>query len=158
MIIICLKNPTRLRLVNIRMEIDKKKLHAREKEIREALSSIRDLAKLPDEEFFSDAKNIAALKYYLIVALEAAGSVCIHVCARKLNKAVTEYPDCFETLRASKVFPKELGDELVNMARFRNLLVHQYWKVDDRKVLQYAREDIGVLEQYLEAIGKFVQE
>ncbi len=42
------------------------------------------------------------------------------------------------------------------MARLRNLLVHAYARVDDRKVHHILREDLEDLEAFLEAVAAFV--
>jgi uncharacterized protein YutE (UPF0331/DUF86 family) len=44
----------------------------------------------------------------------------------------------------------------VKMARFRNLIVHLYWKVDDREVHRVIREDLADLDQYLRAIAVYL--
>lgn len=38
--------------------------------------------------------------------------------------------------------------------RFRNLIVHRYWDVDDQRVLEIARTSMGDLEAFLEAVGR----
>jgi uncharacterized protein YutE (UPF0331/DUF86 family) len=42
------------------------------------------------------------------------------------------------------------------MIRFRNILVHRYWEVDDKKVVQYARQDIEDFTEILKAIWNFL--
>jgi uncharacterized protein YutE (UPF0331/DUF86 family) len=42
------------------------------------------------------------------------------------------------------------------MARLRNLLVHLYWKVDNTRVYQAIRDDLGDYEAYLAAIGRYL--
>jgi len=39
------------------------------------------------------------------------------------------------------------------MARFRNRLVHVYWDVDDRRVVEYLQESLGDLEQFAAAVA-----
>lgn len=38
---------------------------------------------------------------------------------------------------------------MIRAARFRNLLIHRYWDIDPHRVLRYARENLGDLEQFL---------
>lgn len=40
------------------------------------------------------------------------------------------------------------------MARFRNLLVHRYGKVDDERVHAMMEEDVPDVERFLEALGE----
>lgn len=42
------------------------------------------------------------------------------------------------------------------MVRFRNILIHRYWQVDDRKVVQYAKQDIDDFTQVLQSIWNFL--
>ena len=66
----------------------------------------------------------------LLVAIEAALALCYHVSAKRLRKVPEEYAECFGMLRDAGILPPELAGRLQQMARFRNLLVHMYWKID----------------------------
>ncbi|MBI4253427.1 DUF86 domain-containing protein [Candidatus Uhrbacteria bacterium] len=136
------------------MEFDIQKLKTRFAEIREHLEEIKTLARYADEELFADSRNMAAMKYHLLVILEAMGSICVHVCARGLQKAVNEYAECFEFLRDGNIIPAELSGELIKMVRFRSLIVHRYWEADDRKILGYVRTELHTIEDFLKHIGK----
>lgn len=136
------------------MEIDIQKLTARFAEIQEHLSHIRTIAKMTDSEIFSDSRNMAAIRYHLIVILEAMGSVCVHVCVKKLHAAVNEYAECFDRLRKNSLISENLGNELIKMARFRNLLVHRYWEADDQKILVYIRGELHMIDEFIAEIAK----
>ncbi|MHA1770653.1 MAG: type VII toxin-antitoxin system HepT family RNase toxin [Candidatus Thorarchaeota archaeon] len=62
-------------------------------------------------------------KYRLIVALEAAISVCNHIVARALKKIPSSYSECFTSLNRHKIISDDLAKELSSMAKFRNLVV-----------------------------------
>jgi Protein of unknown function DUF86. len=40
------------------------------------------------------------------------------------------------------------------MAKFRNMLVHIYWEIDDAKVLEIIRDDLKDLEEFMGEVGK----
>ncbi len=40
----------------------------------------------------------------------------------------------YKMLRDGCIISKELSEKMINMAKFRNLLVHLYWKVEDEKM------------------------
>ena len=50
--------------------------------------------------------------------------------------------------------PQEL---FLRMARFRNLLVHLYAKVDDAEVYRIIREDLGDFERYLASLAQYLK-
>lgn len=135
------------------MELDREKINQRFSEINAALSETQRLVALPDEEFWSKKENIAAIKYYLLQAIEAVGGVCVHVAAKKFNKGVYTFGQCFEVLAKEGIFSGELSERLRNMVKFRNKLMHQYWKIDDKSVLEYARKDFNDFNDFMRAVG-----
>ncbi len=44
------------------------------------------------------------------------------------------------------------------MAKFRNLLIHIYWEVEDKKIYEITKKDLADIEEYLEQIGQFLKE
>lgn len=52
---------------------------------------------------------------------------------------------------------KDLTTRMGQMARFRNLFVHLYWKIDDREVFGIADEHLGDFDLYLAAIGRHLE-
>lgn len=138
------------------MEIDREKIKQRFSEINEAVSGAKDLVGLSDKEFWSRKENIAAVKYYLLQAIEAVGGVCVHFAAKKFNKGVSAFGECFEVMEKEGVLEKNLADKLRKMAKFRNKLIHRYWEIEDKNILEYAREDMGDFEEFIKAVDKLV--
>ncbi|MBI4837094.1 MAG: DUF86 domain-containing protein [Candidatus Portnoybacteria bacterium] len=135
------------------MEIDKEKIKKRFSEINEALEEIRKLVLLSDEEFWSKKEYMAAVKYYLLQAIEAIGSVCVHIAAKRFNKGVSSFGECFEIMEKEGLLEESLTARLRKMVKFRNRLTHKYWEVDDKNILNYTREDLGDFEEFIRAIN-----
>jgi len=47
-----------------------------------------------------------------------------------------------------------LAQNLVNMAKFRNLLVHLYWKVDDERLYQILQSQLPDIDAFIDCIAK----
>ncbi|HHY95018.1 MAG TPA: DUF86 domain-containing protein [Firmicutes bacterium] len=43
------------------------------------------------------------------------------------------------------------------MAKFRNLLVHKYGKIDDARVYEIIRSDLGDLEEYIAKVADYLE-
>ncbi|MBI2436852.1 MAG: DUF86 domain-containing protein [Candidatus Magasanikbacteria bacterium] len=136
--------------------LNPEKLQTRFEEIRNSLTEINTILKHSDAEILEDKIILAALKYQIIIILEAMGSVCIHVCAKKLQKGVTEYAQCFALLSEGNIIEEKLSVELTKMARFRNMVVHQYWKIEESKMIAYLRNNLYVVESFVESISKLL--
>ncbi len=121
--------------------------------IRRTIRRIHQLVFQPDEQFWSDERNIETVKLWVIELMQDAADLCNHLAARLIHLAPTSYPECFELLGEEGIIDPSLADSLRQMARFRNLLIHRYWDVDDQRVLEIARTQLDDLEQFLEAIA-----
>ncbi|MCS7065544.1 MAG: DUF86 domain-containing protein, partial [Fimbriimonadales bacterium] len=134
--------------------IDADVVRAKATAIRRNIARVRALTSQPDEQFWADERNIEVIKLWMIQLVQDAADLCNHLAARLLNEAPGSYPECFELLGEAQITDESLTDNLRRMARFRNLLVHRYWDVDDHQVLQIARTHLVDLERFLQAIGK----
>jgi uncharacterized protein YutE (UPF0331/DUF86 family) len=57
------------------------------------------------------------------------------------------YADIFRILAEKEVIPADLCEELVGVAAFRNVLVHDYLRLDRRKVYQILGEKLPILKR-----------
>ena len=126
-------------------------------EINFALSKLEGIGKLDEEAFLKNHEKIDSAKYNLIVVIEGAIDICQHIAARAGGRAPNDYADCFAILGELGVFPADFVEKLRRMARFRNLLVHLYWQVDNRKVFSILKEDIFDIKKYLRGIESFIE-
>lgn len=73
---------------------------------------LRTLSSRSEAEFLADAVVVAAAKYELLVAAEAALDLCGHICAKRLGKAPVAYANCFQLLAEGGVISVETGRHL----------------------------------------------
>lgn len=124
--------------------------------IAEAQTRLRQLGSLSEAEFLADYRNTESAKYLLIVATEAAIDICNHLVARQQKRAPQDYADCFSALSELNVITPELAKRLQPMARFRNLIVHLYWKVDNRRVYEIIHHNLGDLDTFRQQISAWI--
>jgi len=55
------------------------------------------------------------------------------------------------------VLEGELVGRLVEMVKFRNMLVHLYWKIENDRLYKYLKENLGDFEAFQEAIRKYLK-
>ncbi len=131
-------------------------LRSRAADIRAELERLRAHAVLPQEAFIADGDKVRAARYCLIVTVEAAAAICNHLCAR-LGRAPDSYPGCFAELGELSVISPDLAQRMAALARLRNLLVHGYGRVDDRRLHSLISRGLGDVEEFLEAVGDYVR-
>jgi len=125
-------------------------------EINAALRKLAGYAEMSEQDFVANPEKLDSAKYNLIVAIEGAMDICNSIVARAGGRAPKDHADCFEVLRELNLLEADFVERLKRMARFRNLLVHLYWKVDDKKIFQILRQDIQDIKDYLKIIAKVI--
>lgn len=127
-------------------------IRTRAQEITDSIIRLRRIGAIPLERFLveQDMRDVAC--YRLQIAVEAALQLCYHVCAKQLRQVPEEYAQCFSLLEEAGIIPKELSVSLQKAARFRNLLVHMYWKIEYHLVHRLLQECLDDLESFTRCI------
>ena len=126
--------------------------------IRTALAHLQELSALPQEEFLRDYKNPASAETFLRHCLEATFDIGRHILAKTGKVRLThEYKDIALGLGKSGVLSQALIDKLVEMAGYRNRIVHFYHEITDEELYQILQTDLKDFKHFLEEIGQFLE-
>jgi uncharacterized protein YutE (UPF0331/DUF86 family) len=125
-------------------------------ELRKSVSRLSDLAGTSEAAFLKDPDKIGSAKYHFIVAIECCIDMCNHVIARNGFRAPEDYGDTFRVMSEAGAFKPDFSDELVNMAKFRNRLVHLYWEVEDRMFYEILQTRLADFKKLLNALANFL--
>jgi uncharacterized protein YutE (UPF0331/DUF86 family) len=99
-----------------------------------------------------DAQDIAIRR--LLLAIEASLHLCYHVSARRLRRVPDDFSGCFAGLADAALIDAELAGRLQAMARFRNLIVHMYWRVDYGRVFDILTDGLTDLRAFAAAVAR----
>lgn len=138
--------------MNLNMDL----IQDRFQDIQQSLERLEQIRALPQDVFVADQDILDVTCYRLLVAIEAALQICFHISARRLKHVPEEYAECFAILGEAGILPQDLGKNLQRMARFRNMLVHVYWKVDYDQVYHILQDHLGDLRAFIRAIGELL--
>ena len=136
--------------------MDKERLAKYIQELEGYLAHLVELGRYPEEEFLSDWRIHDLADRQLHLTLETfltVGEIVISECG--FRKPDT-YADIPRILYENKVIGKQLNEELVDLARFRNVLVHGYLHLDHERVYRRLHTDPRIIEDFIEAIKEFV--
>jgi uncharacterized protein YutE (UPF0331/DUF86 family) len=134
--------------MNLNQDLVRTRCH----EIEDSLSRLEQIQAVPKEVFLKDRDLQDIACYRLMVAIEAALGLCYHISAKHLKRVPEGYAECFAILAGASVISIELSERLQRMARFRNLLVHMYWKVDLETLYELIQNRLTDLRQFSQAI------
>ena len=102
--------------------------------------------KISRESFLKDLIHQASTERWLQLAIES----CLNIGNRlisllQFSKPVTTpetYADIFKEMQKLGIIEYAFMQQLINMAKFRNRLVHIYWEVDPENVYQFVQENL----------------
>lgn len=98
-----------------------------------------------------------AAERLLQTAVEACLDIGNHLIAAEGFRAPIDNKDVFQVLADERVVPAELLGRLQDMARFRNLLVHDYARIDDAVVYVILTRRLGDFDEFARAIVAHLQ-
>ena len=135
---------------------DQDKMATLVSELRKSSTMLSRLADLPRHEFLSDPDKIGSTKYHFIVGIESCIDMGNHIISRNGYRIPEDYGDTFTVLSEVDALPLDFSEELRLMARFRNRLVHLYWKVDDQQLYEILNKRLGDFKIFIDSISAFL--
>jgi uncharacterized protein YutE (UPF0331/DUF86 family) len=126
-------------------------------EMDESLRKLRSLSKLTEDEFLGHYEKIDTAKYNFIVAIEAIIDICNRIISKRELGFPQDYSDVIKLMSQEGVLEGDLVGRLIEMVKFRNMLVHLYWKIENDRLYQYLKENLGDFEAFKEAIRKYLK-
>jgi uncharacterized protein YutE (UPF0331/DUF86 family)/predicted nucleotidyltransferase len=124
------------------------------RQLEENLQKLSEITPATFSEYKASLLKRLATERLLQLAIECVIDVCA-ILVKDLHLGPPQNEDhLFELLR-NKL---ENVETLMQMKRFRNILVHRYETIDDELVFQYATNQIKDFEQFINNIKAFLQD
>jgi uncharacterized protein YutE (UPF0331/DUF86 family) len=122
------------------------------------LNTLREKTEIPKEVYRGSRDIQAIVERRLQTAMESCINVGNYLIARLGLRPPADYADVFRVMGEAQLLPAELIDQMTDMARFRNLLVHVYWAIDHEKVYDSLRSRLATLEAFASHISRWVKQ
>ncbi len=94
-------------------------------------------------------------------SLQVAIAICLDIGRRIVALEGLRYPadnqDVFCVLAEARIIPEPMLPTLLNMARFRNLIVHEYARIDDVQVHAILRQRLSDFDAFADVVQHYVQ-
>ena len=136
--------------------VDKLLIGRKLAEIETYLNQVREFSKISVAVYKSDWKTQRIIERTLQILIEVCIDIANHIISDKRMRLPTGYADTFQVLMENKVIGKDLFRSMDKMARFRNVVVHQYEKIDPGIVVSILRKNLGDFENYRKAITRYL--
>lgn len=118
--------------------VDRDRVLVKLDELEGYLGELRSIAPASMEQFRQTEKK-RACERLLQVAIECVIDVCGLIVRGKRLGLPADESDLFDKLLGAKIITVELRDVLRSMKGFRNILVHDYARIDDTVTFEMTR-------------------
>lgn len=127
-------------------------------ELRGYLEEVYEIVPDSLEEYKDDFKAKAACERYAERIIEAVTDLAFLVVKEKRFASPESDLQAFEILSENKVISFELSKKLQDAKSMRNILAHEYGKVDDEIVFNSLKEELrGDVTEFIEIIKEFLK-
>ncbi|SCX92288.1 Uncharacterized conserved protein YutE, UPF0331/DUF86 family [Alkaliphilus peptidifermentans DSM 18978] len=131
-------------------------LMTRLNKLKEYIHFLDSIKKYTEIEYVKDPFIYGSSERFLHLAIECAIDIGNHIISDMRYRKPETNRDVFEILHENEIISLKLKENLGNMASFRNILVHDYVKIDRVMVYKIITEDIKDLKLYMkDIIGHF---
>ena len=138
--------------------VDKTLILRKLAELEEYLKQVNEYAQVTADQYSKDWRTQRIIERTLQMMIEIGADIAGHIISDKGYRVPTTYADTFRVLYENDILNKELFGAMEKMAKFRNIIVHHYDKVDTEIVIGILRNDLGDFVSFKDAILKAIKE
>ena len=137
--------------------VDKTLILRKFSSLDEYLGQIGEYSAISLEDYAQDWKIQRIVDRTLQMMIETCLDVAGHIISDEGFRVPETYADMFKILVENQILEKSQSEPLNRMAKFRNIVVHQYEKVDPTIVIGILRNNLGDFEKYKKAIIDYLR-
>jgi uncharacterized protein YutE (UPF0331/DUF86 family) len=137
--------------------LDRERILSKMDELEGYLKELRGLVPENYDEYLSSIEKRRACERLLQISVECVIDICGLVVSGLRLGLPAEESDIFEKLFVNKLLSAEARDLLKSMKGFRNILVHDYAKLDNALIHEIATSRLGDFEKILKEISKILR-
>lgn len=132
--------------------VDKNLILRKLSELEEYQTQIEEYKKITVKEYRNDWKIQRIIERTLQLMIEICVDISHHIISDRKYRVPTGYSDTFLVLFEQGLVDEKLFITLQQMAKFRNILVHNYEKVDPEIIVSLVKNNLNDFSLYRDAI------
>ncbi len=118
---------------------------------------IKEFADITIDNYKNDWKTQRIVERTLQIMIETCTDIASHIISDRGMRPPTTYADTFRILLENKIINPEMFATMEKMAKFRNVVVHQYEKVDAEIVIVILKRHLKDFDRFKDVILSYMQ-
>lgn len=137
--------------------VDSERLARYIRDLETYLKQAQELQKTDKKELLSDWRIYDLVDRKLHLILETFLSIGEVIISEYKFRKPDTYADIPKIMIENGVIPEDLGNKLIDLAKFRNVLVHEYLFIDHERVYEHLHGDLAIIQEFLNTIKEFIK-
>ena len=125
--------------------------------LEEYLKQIEEYRAISADQYAKDWKTQRVIERTLQMMVEICIDIAGHIISDKRYRVPISYADSFSVLAENKIVDNNLSQSLEKMAKFRNVVVHDYDRIDGEIVIGILRNNIDDFLGFKDAVVNFIR-
>ncbi len=121
------------------------------------IKEVEPILKFSANEILSDYTKLRTLERDFQLIVDTVIDINTHIISSENLRAPEDATETFHILGEAKILPVEFVEKFSPVAGMRNIVVHDYEKVDVEKMINDIKKDIGQFGEYAVHIDNFLQ-
>ena len=135
---------------------DYNKIISKLQKLDEYIKYLKEMQSVNKHKFTEDYHFFGLAERYLQLSIEILLDIGKLLVIIKGLKKPEENQEIFSALRDEKIVSEKLADNLMGIANFRNILVHDYEKIDREIVYEKLQNNLSDIEDFKKEIAGYV--
>lgn len=127
-------------------------------ELDEYMEQLKSYANIKVSEYSSDWRVQRIIERTFQMMIETCVDVAGHIISDRGYRVPISYSDTFRVLYENEILNESIFKTMEKVARFRNIIVHHYDKIDDEIVVGILKKDIFDILKYKDAIISLIKD
>jgi len=136
--------------------VDKTLILRKLAEMEEYLGQIREFSSVSAEVYSGDWKTRRIVERTLQIMIELCIDIAGHIISDRRLRVPVSYADTFKSLAEAGLITPQVSEVMEKMAKFRNVVVHQYERVDTEIVITILQKHLDDFLGFRDAVLRMI--
>lgn len=136
--------------------VDKDLILRKLADLDQYLGQVSEYQNISAERYRQEWKTQRIVERTLQLAIEVCLDIANHIIADRRLRVPATYAEIFTVLAEAGLLDPAERDAMVRMSGFRNLIVHEYARIDSAMVVRVLREYLGDFVRFKTAVLRWI--
>ena len=137
---------------------DKEVIESKLRFLKEYLTDLEEFETVSLTDYQKSKKDQRFVERTLQLACEACIDTAAHIISRQGLREPKDNKDLFQILFESSIISEPVREAMVKMSKFRNIVVHDYARIDPEIVIGIIRNNLSDFKAYAREMIRFIDQ